>query len=59
MSSKRYVPEQMPLREQLGLTLGMLLAPIIIVIGTVICILQTLVDKTKRWSPLSGESPGL
>ena len=48
MSSKRYVPEQMPLREQLGLTLGMLLAPIIIVIGTVICILQTLVDKTKR-----------
>jgi hypothetical protein len=48
MSSKRYVPEQMPLREQLRLALGALLAPIIIAIGTVIYILQTLVDKTKR-----------
>ena len=48
MSSKRYVPEQMPLREQLRLTLGMILAPFIIVIGTIICILQTLVDKMKR-----------
>lgn len=48
MSSKRYVPEQMSLREQLGLALGALLAPIIVVIGTIIYILQTLVDKMKR-----------